>query len=203
MKRAWLLGPLLLCALPARGEQQALSEAEIGALTPVDSVPAPATLDLVFAPAPAATRLIEIASDTGADLGIQIRAIRALAAYCPPDVCTAQHPVHQALVAIIQAEAQATAPAPTLRLLAAIEALGETHSGLEPDFKLLWSLLDVRSDAGVCLPRRDVRSTAARAIGALCFKSALDAMRAYTSDPCGQVATQAERAISELDACSR
>lgn len=203
MKHAWLLGPLLLCALPARGDQPTLSEAEIGVLTPVDSVPAQAALDQVFAPEPAATRLIEIAGDTSADLGIQIRAIRALATYCPPDVCTTQNAVHQALVAIIQAEGQATDPAGTLRLIAAVEALGETHSGLEDDFKLLWSLLDVAAEPHVCPPRRDVRSTAARAIGALCFKNALDAMRAYTDDPCGQVATQAELAISTLDVCAR
>lgn len=203
MRHAWLLGPLLLCALPARGDQQALSEAEVGVLTPVDSVPAPAMLDQVFAPAPAATRLIQIANDTTADLGIQIRAIRALAAYCPPGVCTDQSPVHQALVAIIQATAQATAPAASLRLIAAVEALGETRSGLQADFELLWPLLDVRGATGECAPRRDVRSTAARAIGALCYTAALDAMRAYADDPCLQVAAQAERAVATLDACSR
>lgn len=209
MRLRFLAGAALLCALPARGANQALGERVIAVLTPIDSVPAPAALDQAFAPAPAVDRLIDVARDASVDLGIQIRAIRALPAYCPPD-CSS-HPVHQALAGLVATYTPApgteSPPGDTLRLIAAIEALGATHSGLEADFEQLWDLLDLPKPTTpaptTCAAHRDVRAVAARAIGELCFHDAIDAIRAYIADPCSQVATQAGAAVQALEQCGR
>jgi hypothetical protein len=197
----------LLCALPARGANQSLGERVIAVLTPLDSVPVPAAIDQAFAPAPAVDHLISIALDASVDLGIQVRAIRALPAYCP--AACANQPVHQALVGLVSTYTPApdTQPSPgdTLRLIAAAEALGATHSGLAADFDQLWALLDLPKPGGstTCAPGRDVRAVAARAIGELCFHDAIDAIRTYIDDPCSQVATQAGLAVQALEQCAR
>ena len=208
MRAGAIVGAALLCALPARGANESLSETVIGVLTPIDSVPAPAAIDQAFAPAPALGSLINIARAGTTDLGIQLRAIRALPGYCPAD-CSADL-VHQTLVDLLAAYAPDPAavqsPADTLRLIAVIEALGATRSGLEADFERLWPLLDLSKTDGhaaTCAPRRDVRATAARAIGQICFHDALDALRAYIADPCGQVAMQAGLAVQTLEQCTK
>jgi hypothetical protein len=84
--------------------------------------------------APAALdKLLSVAGDHTADLGIELRAIRALPAYCP-EPCGPGTPVHDGLIAFIDGfpAAQYT-PQDLLRLRAAVEALGATRSMLASD----------------------------------------------------------------------
>lgn len=207
LPRVLLLG--VLCALPAQGANPTLPDAVVGVLSPVDSVPTRAALDDVFAPSLAIDRLAVIASDDTHDLGIQLRAIRALPTYCPQaaGTCGPGTPTHDTLVLLIQRHGvtPGTTPAPAdiLRLRAATEALGATRSGLPDDVAVLLSLL---GDAEAKLdghPSLDVRAAAARAIGQLCNRDAINALFPHLLDPAPQVVAQVTVALQNLELCGK
>jgi len=206
MSARWLLFGAVLCALPAQGANPTLPDAVVGALGPVDSVPTRAALDEVFAPSLAIDRLVVIAGDDSHDLGIQLRAIRALPTYCPQaaGTCGPGVPSHDTLVLLIERYRTGPAsPASTLRLRAAAEALGATRSGLPEDVDVLLTLLGDADHKLDGHPSLDVRAAAARAIGQLCNRDASSALFPHLLDPAPQVVAQVTVALQSLELCSK
>lgn len=159
-----------LCALPAYGEQDRLSDSELHALTPIDSVPSKSALNVVFGSAPDAARdgLLKIVREGTDDFGVEIRAIRALPVYCPPAPAScAGTVVHASLAELVRSKQslQQQTAQDLLRMRAAVEALGQTRTGLAEDVDLLAPLLSSTS--------RDLRATVARALLNICNRTAL------------------------------
>jgi hypothetical protein len=159
----------LLTTLRATGANAPLSPAESLTLQAIDQLPTRAQIDFAVQPAAGLDRLIELASDTTLDLGVQIRSIRLLPLYCqrPGENCGTD-PVHDALIAMIQRDTSplrqpGAAPLPPpdlLRVRAEIEALGATRSGLDDDV----AVLTAAQPALLGSPSRDLRVTVVRAL---------------------------------------
>ena len=188
----------LLCALPARGGEPELPASVVHALTPIDTQPTKSALNQVFTtPQLALENLRSIALDRSLDLGIQLRAIRALPSYCPtvPEACGPGTPVHDTLIMLITSQqlVQHT-PQDQLRLRAAIEALGATRSGLATDVGALMPLLSNGS--------RDVRATVVRALLNICNAEAIVPLsRSYSVEKVAQVKVEISAAIQDLHQC--
>jgi HEAT repeat protein len=194
MTRGLYACAVLLSALPAAGDNALLTVPVIAALTPIDSLPSKAALDDAFGAPTALDKLRAVASDQTVDLGIELRAIRALPVYCPSP-CVPGTPVHDGLIALIDGfpAAQYT-PQDLLRLRAAVEALGATRSTLASDVTELVPLLDHGS--------RDVRATVARALGSLCNNTALGPLNAhYAEERSLQVQVAITAALQALGRC--
>lgn len=208
MKRA--LVPLLAVGMAAVAFAGPLSQQEINALSPIDSVPAKLTIDTVFnGVGPARDRLITISQDPSADVGVRLRAIHTLWKYCPLDTTLASSPcvvtdsgwpVHDALVALVPASPSAWPHSgPDLILLrAAIESLGllrVTAADVSAtDVTLLTRLLDH--------PSRDIRATAAHALRDRCNTQATGPLRVrYHNETSDQVKLAISEALRALAAC--
>jgi hypothetical protein len=188
----------VLCTLPAYGDPQALPQGVVNVLTPIDSVPSKSALNDAFPPQAALENLLSIARNREGDLGIAIRAIRALPSYCPqtPQLCGTGTVVHDSLVALIISEqaAQRT-PKDLLRLRAAVEALGQTRTGLASDVDTLLPLM--------AHPSRDLRATVARALLNVCNMKAIGPLnKSYVAERVAQVKAEIYAAIQDLDRCS-
>jgi len=189
----------LLCTLPAHGDELGLPQSVVHALTPIDAQPTQSALNQVFAtPQLALENLRSIALDRSLDLGIQLRAIRALPAYCPPapQACGPGTPVHDTLIMLITSQqlVQHT-PKDQLRLRAAIEALGATRSKLVDDVNTLMPLLGNGS--------RDVRATVVRALLNICNTQAIGPLtRSYSLEQVAQVRAEISAAIQDLHQCT-
>lgn len=187
---------VLLTALPADGTTALLPPPVFQALTLIDAVPSKDALDDAFGRQAPFDNLLSVALDRTIDLGIELRAIRALPAYCPlaPQICGAGSPAHDALVALVASQSSPGTPPDLLRLRAAAEALGATHSGLLDDATQLMSLLGNAS--------RDVRATAIRAIRQVCNSDAIPPLKSYLpreSSPQVRIAITA--AVQDLGLC--
>ena len=196
MTRGLIVCAVLLCALPASGDNALLTFPVINALTSIDAVPSRAALDDAFGAA-ALTDLLTVAGDRDADLGVVLRAIRAVPGYCPPvpQPCGTGTAAHDGLLALIAGfpAAQYT-PQDLLRLRAAVEALGATHAALASDVAAIAPLLDHGS--------RDVRATVARALGSLCSNAALVPLDAhYPDERSPQVKYAIAAAVAVLGRC--
>lgn len=192
---------VLLCALPAAGDgdNALLTPPVIRALASIDSLPSKAVLDDALGPAAALGNLMAIARDQTIDLGLELRALRALPEYCPPapQPCAAGVAVHDALAALVVSlgSAQLTAQ-DQLRLRAAVEALGATRSALVTDVDLLMTLLPGTGS-------RDVRTTVVRALGNLCSSAAIDPLSSYYFvEPSPQVKAAIMIALQNLRKCA-
>jgi hypothetical protein len=204
MRRPILL-VLALCALPAQSSNLAteLSLDERHALTPVDTIVTPEALDHVLqAPDPAQriARLKDISVSTE-DLGVRLRAIRALPHYCTTP-CTSDgvatgNPAHLAIRQVFQSLDLDDHRGPAvLRLRATIEALGATHSGLDADVDLIAPHLDD--------PFRDVRVTAARALDNLCNPNARGPLQLrLDGEQVEQVRLAISAALRDLGQCAQ
>jgi hypothetical protein len=183
---------VLLCALPVQGSVP-LDTRILHGLTPIDSVPTKEDLADVFRNADPVTELAAIATDADADLGVQLRAIRALAQYC--DQCQNALP-HAVLVEVIQGVAPGDhSGSAILRLRAGIEALGAAKSGNTGDVPLLVPFLDSSS--------RDIRVATARALRDLCDTRAIVPLRArYQEETVAQVRLAISAALRDLGNCS-
>jgi hypothetical protein len=189
---------VVLCALPAYGDPTMLPPGVVNALTPIEALPSKAALNAAFTPQSALDRLRELALDRTIDLGIEIRAIRAMPSYCPQGLqaCGAGTTVHDSLVAMIMAEqvAQHT-PQDLLRLRAAVEALGQTRTGLASDVDLLVPLLGN--------PSRDMRATVVRAMINICNMQALAPLnKSYLTERVPQVKAEIAAALQDLPECT-
>lgn len=214
MTRRLLVMAALLCAVPATGSGIDPTSAQIDALTVVDAPPSRALVDRAFSsgpgPTPGLDALLALAGDATQDLGLQIRAMRALPQYCLPTGC-ARSTVHDALAAIVdryraQLATAALSPKDLLRLRAAIEALGATRSGLQADVDLL------TAPALLHHPSRDVQVTAVHALRDLCSPDLCsrdaclqdaNAIRALRTGTDTQVDAAINRALADLARCAQ
>jgi hypothetical protein len=189
---------VLLCALPAQGDLTSLPPAVIDALTQIDTAPSKATLNNMFpTPQAALDNLRAIALDHSIDLGVELRATRALPAYCPaaPQPCGATA-IHDTLLSLIDDyDRSPRRPQDVLRLRAAVEALGATRSGLVADVDKLRPLLDD--------PSRDVRATVVRALRNTCNAQAITPLSIrYQNEPTDQVKLAIYAALRDLRQCN-
>lgn len=204
----------LLCAVPATGSGTDPTPAQVDALTVIDTPPTREVVDLAFSsgpgPTPGLDALLALAADSSQDLGLQIRAIRALPQYCLPTGC-AGTTVHDRLVQIVsdfrdQLAGGPLSPQDLLRLRAAIEALGATRSGLQPDVDLLTAQVLLHH------PSRDVQVTAVHALRSLCSPNLCSpvaceedatAVRALRTGMDTQVDAAINRALADLARCGQ
>jgi len=214
MTRRLLVIAALLCAVPATGGDLAPTPAQIDALTVVDTPPTRAVIDRAFAslpgPTPGLDAVVALAGDPQQDLGVQIRALRALPQYCLPRCAgTAVHDTLTRLVAGYrdQLATAALSPQDLLRLRAAIEALGATGSGLQADVDLL-----TMSPVLLHHPSRDVQVTAVRALRNLCSPDlcspdaclqGANAVRPLLTTADTQVNAAINRALADLAHCAQ
>jgi hypothetical protein len=200
MKRGVLACAVLLCALPAQGDLKGLPPAVVDALTQIDTSPSTSTLNDMFStPQAALDTLRAIALDHTIDLGVELRAIRALPAYCPgtpsaPQPCGSTV-IHDTLhILINDYNASEHTPKAMMRLRAAVEALGATRTGLVSDVDKLTPLLADRS--------RDVRATVALALRNVCNAAAIEPLGArFQIEPVEQVRVVISAALRDLRQC--
>jgi hypothetical protein len=213
MTRRLLVFAALLCAVPATGGDLAPTPAQIDALTVVDAPPSRAVIDRAFASRPGSTpgldAVVALAGDPMQDLGVQIRALRALPQYCLPSC--AGTAVHDTLAGIVagytgRLAAGAMSPQDLLRLRAAMEALGATRSGLLADVELL------AVDPLLHHPSRDVQVAVVRALRNLCSPDLCshdaclqdaNAVRALRTGADTQVDAAINRALADLARCAQ
>lgn len=168
-------------------------------LTTIDTVPTKAQLDDAF-DGTALTSLSTIARDEGRDVGVRLRAIHALAKYCP-DPCSSSEEAHQSLTTLIGKKRNDTLGEPIIVLRAAIETIGTLHVASDVDVLLGGatgdaSLLDH--------PSRDIRAATARALRDLCNSQAVIPLRVrYTSEPTEQVKLAISEALRILGQCGQ
>jgi hypothetical protein len=186
----------LLCALPASGSNALLTPPVVQTLTSIDAIPSQTALNTAFGSQAPLDSLLAIAGDRMVDLGIALRAIRALPAYCPPasQTCGPGTVVHDALISLVDGLAAPRTPQDLLQLRAAVEALGATRSGLASDVDKLMPLLGNGS--------RDVRATVVGAIRNICSKAAIIPLSAYFfNEPSLQVKFAITAALRDLAQC--
>jgi len=195
MKRLLATVAVLACALRAESNDSLLTPRAIHVLTPIDELPTRGAVSEAFGNGDA---LRAIAQDRAIDLGIQLRAIRALAMLCPapPQACGNGNPGRETLLAIVAAEqAHPNQPASVLRLRAAIEALGATRSETPADIDRFGDLLSHDS--------RDVRSTAVRALRGICAARSVEKLKSRSGrEPVAQVQVAIDNALSLLRNCT-
>ncbi len=157
-------------AAAAYGDALVLTQPVINALTPIDSLPSSKQLNGVFngSEAEALSNLTAIALSQGTvDLGVQLRAIRALTHYCQTPCGT--HEAHGTLATLATTPRyrDAARGSDLLVLRAAIESLG---------------VLRVPGDVAILLPQldhpsRDIRAATAHALRDLGNTQAIPALR--------------------------
>jgi HEAT repeat protein len=192
-----LVAAVLLCTLPAEGDLPDVPAEVVDALTQIDAAPSKATLNAMFpTPQAALDNLRRIALDPS-NVGVQLRAIRALPAYCPaiPLPC-GDTPVHDTLASLVGDYSRSRhEPQDVMRVRTAAEALGATRSGLSADVVTLEPLLDD--------PSRDVRATAVRALRNVCNGDAITPLSAhYQDEKTEQVKLEIYAALRDLLQCS-
>jgi hypothetical protein len=190
---------VLLTALPAHGDNALLTPHVLSVLTSIDALPSIEGLNGAFVSSGNAIANLEaIALDPTVDLGIRIRALRSLAAYCGPDPagCGQGTSVHQTLAQVIGDYQMLAAPSPQDLMLAraAIETLGAAHAVLAADVSPLLGLLDA--------PSRDVRATVVRTLRTCCDPQVTDAIKALqNTEPSPQVRVEIQSALQDFERC--
>ena len=176
----------------AYGNALVLTQPVINALTPIDSLPSSNQLTGVFngSEVEALSNLTAIALSQGTiDLGIQLRAIRALTHYC--DAPCGTHEAHVTLVTVATTPRyrDARRGSDLLVLRAALEALGVLR--IPGDIAILVPQLDH--------PSRDIRAAAAHALRDLGNTQAIPALRArYLQEQVDQVSIAISDALRVL-----
>lgn len=182
----------------ATGSTASLEEDVQNALTLIDVVPTQAQLDVVFEGA-ALPELSRIANDVEVDIGVRLRAIHALAKYCP-EPCELTELAHESLASLIGLAKNETVGEPIVLLRAAIETIGTLQVSSDAEARagiltLLTPLLDHSS--------RDIRAATARALRDLCNTGAITPLRIrYTNEPTEQVKLAISEALRVLGQCT-
>lgn len=193
MKR-WVTAAVLALAISggAYGDALVLTQPVINALTPIDSMPSSTQINGVFngSEVEALSNLTAIALAQGTvDLGVQLRAIRALTHYCKAPCGT--HEVHTTIetIATTPRYRDARRGSDVLVLRAAIEALGVLR--IPGDVDILLPQLDH--------PSRDIRAATARALRDLGNTQAIPTLRArYQQEQVKQVSIAISDALRVL-----
>ncbi|HEY4238434.1 MAG TPA: HEAT repeat domain-containing protein [Kofleriaceae bacterium] len=216
MRRAWPLVLVCAAALPARSDRSvlstgattrpgttyALSMIDIEALTPVDATPDLTAIDSLFRDGGGAMlNLIAAATDPQGDVGVAIRAIRTLPAYCAnqldpsvSEACATNSEPHDTLAGVVTTYRDDHSMAGLMKLRSAIEAIGLTRSSDPNDVALLEPLTQHDS--------RDIRAAAATALGNVCNTSAQSWLQQRVSQEQSlQVQASLAIAIRKLQAC--
>jgi hypothetical protein len=190
----WVLALALVAAVAAAA---AITQQAQNTLTAIDSEPTPTQLDCAFngsgsSGCPSALPSLQaIAVDDAADAGIRLRAIHALVHYCQAP-CLDSDPAHTALTGLLASNGSARAGADLLILRASVDSLGPMQ--VQNDVQQLTSFLSH--------PSRDIRATAARALGALCNNTAVPALRdRYQEESTDQVRIAISDALGVLATC--
>jgi hypothetical protein len=195
MRKRLALFAVLLCALPASGDNVPLSDDQVDTLTQIDAMPTRAQIDLEFGATGGLAALIALAKDPGRGLDLQIRAIRTLPQFCATGTCAGEP--HDSLSSIINGYLAALPgplpPSDMLRLRAAIEALGTTRSGLAGDVHQLAVSQLLRH------PNRDVQVTTVHALRDLCSRG-LCTRQTCTEDAAAVRALRSTTGETQLDA---
>jgi HEAT repeat protein len=197
MKRFGIVLAIGLCALPAQGDQTQLANEIKHALTPIDSLPSRAEIEIILGGTNTVQQLSALAQ-SAEDFGVRLRAIRALPQFCPTACFGA--PPHAALVTLLDSLPPEAQDGKTILLRrATIEAIGITRTGDSEDVNLLLPFLNS--------PSRDIRAATAFALRDLCNQSAVVPLRARHIEemkPTGvpQVALAISVALRDLDTCS-
>src|SRR5262245_33068759 len=163
-------------------------------LTPIDSIPTREQLNTAFNndPGAALQNLSALSADADSDIGIRLRAIHALAKYCPATPCVNADVAHQSVIAVVTSNSGELVGSAVLLLRAAIESLGPM--GVKSDIGVLVPLLDHTS--------RDVRSATARALRDLCNTQAIVPLRVrFSKEQTEQVRLAISEALRILDQC--
>jgi len=181
-----------LCALPARGSETAPPLQVVHTMTSIDSVPTKQELTSLLGADNELMMLRSYALDPNVDFGMRLRAVRAMAHFCPeqPQQC------HTAIWDVFQDIDAASDPPgwKILRQRAAIEALGVARSGLPQDLQLLLGFLNHSS--------RDLRVASVRAMRDLCDPAALpDLKRRFAVDESQQVRLAIAQTVEVLEQC--
>jgi hypothetical protein len=160
-------------------------------LTTIDTVPTKTQLDSVFPTGEALISLSSIARDGGADQGVRLRAIHALAKYCTIP-CSTSDVAHETLSQLIVDNRQQLSGYGVLLLRASIETIGSLR--VASDVDVLVPLLDH--------PSRDIRAATARALRDLCNPQAITPLRVrFTSESTEQVKLAISEALRILGQC--
>jgi len=194
----WMFGAVVVAATVALASGSTSLEQQ-NALTPIDTVPTRQQIDFAFKDSSQTPlqNLSVIATEVGADVGVRLRAIHALAKYCAANPCTTGDVAHQSLVTVISANAHETSGSHVLLLRAAIETIGVMRVGADADYLLTQSLLDH--------PSRDIRASTARALQEICSSNpaVANALRfRYSHELTEQVKLAISEALRILGQCS-
>ena len=155
----------------ATGSTAGLSERVRDTLTVIDTVPTKVQLDLAFENQ-ALPNLSTIAQDRTLDIGVRVRAIHALAKYCP-DPCSSTELAYQSLAALIGETRNESIGEPVVLLRAALETIGTLPVDSDPAAKAEVSSIVIEL---LNHPSRDIRAAAARALRDLCNTNAATAL---------------------------
>lgn len=191
-------GAVALCSAPPAHSTVQLSTSVRHVLTSISELPTRDDLESAFQnQSPPVDPLVGLESiiNNEQDLGLQLRAIRALPQFCPSNCQNDQ--AHTLLVGVIDRYnnmiASDRTSKDTLRVRAAIEALGVIK--LPDDLNLLKGFLESSS--------RDIRATTVHALRNLCNTEAIPALRArYQHEPVPQVSLAISAALRDLNTCS-
>lgn len=183
----------------ATGSTENLSSTVRDTLTKIDSIPSRDALEHAFVGMGGAKpNLSSIAKDGAVDVGVRIRAIHALAKYCPAP-CAETDPAHESLKTIISATSNESTGEPVVLLRAAIETIGTLDVDSTASAQVAATLVALLDH-----PSRDIRAATARALRDLCNSSAIVPLRTRYQHA-GEV-EQVKLAISEalriLDQCT-
>ena len=180
---------LVLVAAAAAASTMPLPQDAMDALTAIDTVPTRTQLDSLLGSAAAGPALIAVAQDTSANPGVRLRAIHALAKYCPS--CATSDPlgINDVLKNLIGANRIAITGSDVLILRAAIEATGLLQ--VPGDLDTLWPLLNHTS--------RDIRAAAAHALRDLCNSGAISHLhQRYQVESVDEVRLAISEALRDL-----
>ncbi len=182
------LAAVLLVALGAGAGTIFLDQQQQEALTTIDTVPSKTLYDSLPNPL-TQTELEGVAGDGSASPAFRLRAIHALSTYCAASPCASDDPAHVTLAGLIAANGSAQSGADLLILRGAVEAIGPMR--VQTDLDALTAMLNH--------PSRDIRATAALALGALCNSNATSALhQRYGNESTDQVKLAISAALRML-----